>query len=227
MGAAWAWRSVESVPMPMSAVTTSGSDSQVTVYQASTDTLWDFWQAYKDGDGWHACWGGRIDNVSQDVGHFPKWFGASASGLAHEAGAVSIADVKSGRIEHAVSLELPVANVSSLVSWPAQRSDGTSTATSAIPEGGRLRLDPDVDVDGLDMTPIGKMVAKAAQRYGFLVTDRAGAVAVKAESPDAARLLTGSDPWISLLRGKQAYQVLDGFPWQRLKVLEPHYGRPQ
>ena len=215
----------EDVPIPDTAWPTAGTDAAVTVYQPSTDTLWDFWKANHDSTGWHACWGGRIDHVSQNPGAFPAPFGTSASGLAYEGGAVTVQDVQAGVIDHAVSLSLPPELISRVTSWPATRTDGASTAPDSLSEGSRLRLAADVNVDRLGLTPIATMVAKAAQKYGFIVTDRAGCVGVVAESPAARQQIDGINPWVPLLAGKAPYQVLDGFPWDRLQALPVDYGK--
>jgi len=215
----------EEVPIPDDAIPTVGTDSSLSIYQPSSDTLWDFWKAYHDSAGWHACWGGRIDDFSTSLGRFTRAFGASASGLAKEAGVVSINDVKSGEISHAVALSLPGAAVSRVVSWPALRTDGRSTASGALAEGVRLRLDPTVDVDALHLSPIGTMVAKAAQKYGFILTDKAGVVAIPAESPTPTEAVTGTDPWVSLMGGLKPYQLMNGFPWSKLEVLPNDYGK--
>lgn len=61
----------------------------------------------------------------------------------------------------------------SVVSWPANRSDGWNPTNEPnhIPEGMRFRLDPSVNVDALKMHPVGKAIAKAAQKYGFVIWD--------------------------------------------------------
>ena len=216
----------EQVPIPADAVPTSGTDSTIAVYDASTDTLWDFWKAFHDSAGWHACWGGRINNVSTGLDQFSGYFGTSASGLAYEGGVVSVHDVQSGSIDHAVALSLPRAALSKEVSWPATRGDGTGEPGSSLPQGSRLRLDPSLDVSTLGLTPIGAMVARAAQKYGFIVTDTAGCVSVPAESPAAFLQATGVDPWPALMGNRRPYQLLKAFPWDRLQVLPKDYGRP-
>ena len=62
----------------------------MTIWQPKTDTLWEFWQASKQSDGWHASWGGAIKHVSQSRGYYttnswpglsqPNW-GATATSL--------------------------------------------------------------------------------------------------------------------------------------------------
>ena len=57
--------------------------------------------------------------------------------------------------------------------WPAQRSDGTSTGTDCIPEGSRLRIDPNFDLNSIKLPAVTRMIAVAAQKYGMIMMDRA------------------------------------------------------
>ncbi|HEX8508769.1 MAG TPA: malectin domain-containing carbohydrate-binding protein [Propionibacteriaceae bacterium] len=215
-----------SVPMPSVAGGSSGNDSAISIYQPSSDKMWTFWKLNKQADGWHACWGGRIDGVSTSPGWFNGGFGTTATGLAGEGGMVNIKDVQAGSIDHALSLAILSPAHWSIVSWPAQRSDGSDLSPDAIPEGTRLRLKPGVDVDALKMHPIAKMVAKAAQTYGFIVTDKAGAVGVSAEGGGAVEGYTGSNPWPTLMNGTPSYAIMAGFPWSELEALPKDYGKP-
>ena len=217
----------EDVPIPADAVPAAGTDASLTVYQPSTDTMWDFWQAKRDRKGtWSACWGGRMDRVSKSYGYFLNGFGSSASGLANIGGAVGVREAQAGRIDHAMSLALPHVAHHTNVSWPAQRSDGWGRAAGDIPLGTRLRLDPKVNVDKLGLNPMAKMIAKAAQKYGFIATDRSGAVAVVAESGEPVRRATGVNPWEKILGGTPDYMVLRNFPWDKLQALPKDYGKP-
>ena len=145
-------------------------------------------------------------------------------------GMVSLADMKRGSIDHAVYLALPDVRTWTNFSWPAQRSDGWSADPASMPEGSRLRLDPAVNIDSLGgLTPLGKMVAKAAQTYGFVVSDKSGAVTVMTESGAATAAANGGvDPWVNLLdlTSKPSYTQLANFPWTRLQVLSPGWGKP-
>ncbi|MEZ0166643.1 DUF4124 domain-containing protein [Kineococcus sp. LSe6-4] len=214
------------VPIPDGAVPAAGTDGQLTIYSPETDQLWEFWKAKRVNGTWQACWGGRIDGVSTSPGYFDGYWGAAASGLAVSGGSVLIGDAQAGVIDHALSLQLVDVQEASTFSWPAQRSDGIDTAADAIPEGLRFRLDPTVNVDALKLTPIARAIAKAAQKYGFIVTDRAGAVAVVAESPSAVKADTGVNPWTTLMKGKPSYAIMKNFPWDRLQALPMDYGVP-
>lgn len=211
------------VPIPSGAVPASGTDGQLTIYSPSTDQLWEFWKAKKSGGTWSACWGGRIDAVSKSSGAFSGTFGASASGLAMAGGTIGIKDVQSGSINHALALQLPKPGKGH--SYPATRGDGWDTSAAKVPEGTRLRLDPSVKVDSLGLHPVAAMVAKAAQKYGFIVTDASGCTAVIAESPAASIAATGVDPWKDLLDGTAPYAVMADFPWNKLQALPANYGR--
>jgi hypothetical protein len=215
------------VPIPANAVPATGTDGELTIWSPSSDQLWEFWVAQRDANGnWTACWGGRIDHVSSSPGYFSNGYGASASGLAISGGMIEIEDARAGVINHALALAIPSPAIWSDVSWPAQRSDGGSTDSAAIPEGTRLRLDPSINVDALPLTPIAKLVAKAAQKYGFIVTDSSGAVAVVAESGAADQKLTGVNPWAAFMGSTPDYLTMRNFPWASLQALPKNYGQP-
>lgn len=212
------------VPIPDGATPAAGSDAQLTIYDPASDKLWEFWQARKRATGWTACWGGRIDDVSTSDGTFDAPFGATATGISMGATMISIAQAKAGRVGHAMYLGVIDAR-SGTQSWPANRNDGNVDRADVVTQGQRLRLDPSLDVTKLGLTPFGVMVARAAQRYGFIVADRAGAVSVITESGAATAQQTGANPWDVLLNGPD-YNALGNFPWDKMQALPLDYGRP-
>ena len=214
----------EDVPIPAGAVPASGSDQELTVWSPSSDQLWEFWVAYQSSGRWHACWGGRIDHVSTSPGFFTHGFGATATGLPYVGGMVTIADAKRGHVDHAVALQVIDTAAWWKLSYPAQRGDGSGSGP--VREGTRFRLDPSLDIDHLHLNPYAAMVAKAAQHYGFVVTDKGGAVAVIAESGNNLAANGSGNPWGSLLGGTPSYQVMKGFPWDRLQALPTDWGKP-
>jgi hypothetical protein len=213
------------VPIPADAIPAAGTDSELTIWSPSTDQLWEFWQLHRTGTGWSACWGGRIDDVAKSPGYFTDGFGASATGLATVGGMVSIAEARRGVIDHALALAITNPAPWNDVSWPAQRSDGSPGSTGVIAEGTRFRLDPKVDVAALHLTPLAAAIARAAQTYGFIVSDKASAVSVVAQSGAVEQAQTGSNPWSSILGATKSYEALRGFPWQDLQALPADYGR--
>jgi len=221
------------VPIPEAAAAASGSDGHMTVYQPATDTLWEFWRAHRRADGWHASWGGVIRGVSRNPGYYTAgawpglsgtngWnWGSTATSLPVAAGTVTRAELRRGRVDHA--LAVAVANPCRKVfSWPAQRTDGTSSKRNCIPAGARLRLDPRVNLDRLRLPRVTRILAEAAQRHGMIVRDRTGgslAFYLEAPSPRTRSPYTGAR---GLYRGVPSWRMLARFPFDRLQLLPLH-----
>jgi hypothetical protein len=222
------------VPIPANAQPGSDADAELTVWQPSTDKLWEFFHMRRLADGWHAGWGGAIQHVSQNPGYYSAeaWSGASsswgatASALPHAAGVITLADVQQGHIYHALAVNLPYP-CQGIYSWPAQRSDGTGTAANCIPEGARLRLDPTLDIAALHLPPFVQMMAEAAQRYGLIVRDQTHwAIGFWIQSPASAGTSdpfydsTGRPSATGPFMGLWPNQLLGYFPWSDLQVLK-------
>lgn len=98
------------VPIPSTAQAAAGTDEHMTVWQPSTDRMWEFWKMHKESDGWHAQWGGEGDNVSTNPGYFThsgvtnNW-GATATGLPLLGGLVTEADLQRGYINHVLAMQ--------------------------------------------------------------------------------------------------------------------------
>jgi hypothetical protein len=209
-------RDFDAVPIPAGAREAAGSDRHMTVYQPSTDTLWEFWVMRRDADGWHAAWGGKMTNVSTNAGYFEAPYGATATSLPLLGGLMTIKELQAGRIDHALALAVPNTDGDN-VTWPAQRGDGRVRGAAAIPEGTRFRIDPALDLDRLGLSPLALTMARAAQRYGIVVRDSAGVTVFYAEDPIA----TPGDPYRRIFGGQYPNRLLAGFPWERLQVVAP------
>jgi hypothetical protein len=217
------------VPIPLYAVPAKGSDAELTIYDAGTDTLWEFWRMRKTATGtWEACWGGRLKDAKNSHGTFNTHYGTTATSLPFIGGQITAEELAAGSIKHVLGISLVDIEKKSIFSWPAQRSDGINpyNALHRIPEGARFRLDPKVNVDALPMSKAGKTIAKAAQQYGFVVWDRAGAISLRAQNTYSYTQLGKANPYPALFGGKAAYQVLNGFPWEKLQFMPMHYKAP-
>jgi hypothetical protein len=211
-----AWRAV---PLPENAKPASGNDGELVVWQPSTNRMWEFWQLQRDGTGWHARWGGYMASVQTNPGYYvghTDW-GATATSLPAIAGLVRISELKSGHIDHALSVALPETS-SEVYSWPAERTDGNVASPDAIPEGTRFRLDPSLDISKLHLPSFIRMLAEAAQRYGVIVHDRGGAVTMFGEDPNPY----DNDPYLGphgFFQNKSLIKLMWQFPWAHLEAL--------
>jgi hypothetical protein len=213
------------VPLPAGARPASGTDGHLVVWQPSSNRLWEFWRLRRGAGGWQAAWGGAIDDVSHSSGTYgsaawpgaTRWWGASASSLSIVGGLITFADLRRGRIDHALSISLPLVR-KGVFAAPAKRTDGESTNPHSLPEGAHLRLNPKLDLAKLQLSPFTRMVAEAAQRYGIFVRDHAPEVIFDAQAPSS----TGADPYAGAhgyFENKTPIELLSEFPWQRLQVL--------
>lgn len=216
------------VPLPAYAKASAGTDGEMSIYQPASNTLWEFWQARNSNGQWQACWGGRMDNVKSNPGIWPGSYGTTATGLPFIGGQITAEELRRGEIRHAIGLALVEAEKPSVISWPAQRSDGynPSNAPNRIPEGLRFRLDPTINVDALNLHPVAKIIAKAGQKYGFVVWDKAGAISIRMQNPLSYTALGQPNPYPALFNGTPPYALLNGIPWNRLQFLPKDYGRP-
>jgi hypothetical protein len=213
------------VPLPSDAHPATGSDEHLVVWQPSTDRMWEFWHLTKTAEGWTAGWGGAMNHVSSGSGVYGpgSWsgatatWGASASSLSIAGGLVTLEDLQRGEINHALAISVPSVRAAAYAS-PAERTDGESKSSSSLPEGAHLRLDPALDLSSLHLPKLTLMLARAAQRYGIFIRDRASNLAFYAEDPTP----TGTNPYLGsqgYFEGHVTSQLLAAFPWSHLQVL--------
>ena len=211
------------VPLPADAYPAAGADAHLTLIQPSTDSMWEFFKLRREGDEWHAGWGGAIHDVSANPGYYtssswpgahPYW-GATATSLPVVAGTMTIGELEQGRIDHALAISIPNAR-RGVFAFPAQRTDGTLTTSVAIPEGSIFRLDPKVDIPSLHLPRLVAIMAEAAQRYGIIVRDKTlDAIGFYAEDPTPL----GKNPYARLFGGKTPGVLLKSFPWRYLQAV--------
>jgi hypothetical protein len=209
------------VPLPAHAKPAAGNDEQLTVWQPSTNTMWEFWHLHRVRGKWHARWGGKMTNVSHNPGYFTHdattddW-GATATGLPLLGGLITFADLERGYINHALAISLVETEPRYWV-WPAQRTDGDvfTAGVPGIPEGTRFRLDPHLNIASLHLSPLVRMIARAAQRYGIIVRDKSGAVSFYGQDPTQG----DENLWTPALEGQYPNNLLRTFPWSRLQAL--------
>lgn len=221
------------VPVPADAQPSTGTDNVMIIYQPSTETMWETTKTRLLSDGWHFGYGGRMINFSQNPGYYQEilaadgspleepWWGNSASGMPIADSVVSFRDLANGKIDHALGLLLPHNWITAgMKAWPAARSDGGSTDPNSVPEGARFRLDPKLDINSLNLPPLTRMIALAAQRYGLIVRDGSSNVSIDGQVPESPAQTAA---WQQALAGSGFQywsQVLKSFPWSRLQLAQ-------
>jgi hypothetical protein len=239
---------MSAVPIPAGAQASSGGDAQMIIWQPSSDTMWELWKASQDSAGqWHAAGGGRIMNVSSDPGFYrimkntnsscstnpnvklcEGLWGGAASHIPNLPGLMTLAQLQSGHVDHALIMAVPNA-MADAYSWPAQATDGQGNAL--IPEGARFRLDPSLNIDswfaglvGADgqprpIAPIDYIIAKTLQTYGAVVNNTSGSISFYAENyaPSGNDIFDGAT---GLFGGMKPFQFTSDLPWEHMQFLQ-------
>ncbi|OBB35443.1 hypothetical protein A5752_19635 [Mycobacterium sp. 852002-51961_SCH5331710] len=205
------------VPIPDDASPSPGSDGAMVVIDHDRRLLFEFWQARRQGDRWSASFGAVNELDGSGWGTYDNGF-STASGASRLGGVIRVDEMRRGVIPHALALQSDSV-CADVFRAPAVKTDGTYRGFDCIPEGARIRLSPDVDIDDLDLTPAGRAVAQALQVYGGYVVDYGGApLSVSFERDPAAPHHSPGEtytrqgmPW--------DYSRIEGIPWQQLEVL--------
>ena len=179
-----AWRAslqtaFAAVPIPAGAVPEAGSDSEMSIWQPSTDKLWEFFEMRLLPDGWHAAWGGAMQNVLAE----PRVLHGATRGRApHRIGgrqprACHMPPVSSPRPTFSRARSIMPWRSTSDTRGPAYGLGRLSAPTGQGPirtrsPGAHLRLDPNLNLAALHLPPLVYMMAKAAQKYGMIVRDQ-------------------------------------------------------
>lgn len=191
----------------------SPQDNQMVVLDLENRCEYDFWQIQEENGKWSASWGNAISMDSSGI--YEKGLSARGSGFTQLAGQIWPDELEKGRISHALIFSYTETASGGPV-WPATESDGTSDDPWALPEGTRLRLDPELDLDALDLTPYEQTIARALQEYGMFLVDTSGSgVSLEAIDP---RSVSGN-PYAGLLPDVD-YPPLSHLPADRFQVLK-------
>ncbi|HEX4753920.1 MAG TPA: hypothetical protein VH268_13570 [Solirubrobacterales bacterium] len=214
---------LSSVPLPPGAKPAAGTDEHLVVWQPSGNEMWEFWGLREEGGKWVTSYGGAMKDVSGSPGYYtssswpgaePIW-GATATSLPLVGGLMTIKQLESLKIEHALSMAIPYPGSDYV--WPAQRGDGWVNSPGAIPEGTIFRLPKSVNLKSLELTALGLAIAEAAQKYGMVVRDTSSCVCLYGE----ASTTSGAKPYAQIFGGKMPSDLLANFPWTELVAIQP------
>lgn len=207
------------VPIPASARPDPSLDAHMTIIDPGSNCEYDLYGAHKAPGGWQAIW--MNSTRLGGTGIYPAGMATTASGFAGNAGLIWPQELRSGHIDHALLFAYPFTKTGGPV-WPATSSDGLSNEPGAIPEGARLQLNPNLNLDSLGLPRYERVIAEALQRYGMFLGDTGGAMGLFA----IGRQSFASDPYGGILP-HGSYPDLSGIPVDQFRVLATLPQRPK
>jgi hypothetical protein len=205
-------RIMHDVPIPANARPDPMEDAHLSVIDPATRCEYDLYGAELTASGWTAKWANV--NSTAKSGIYPFGLSTRGTGFAPLAGMIWPAELRSGRINHALVFAFPYTR-SGGPAYPATASDGKTKLAAALPQGARVQLDPALDLDSLYLTTYERTIAVALQRYGMYLGDTGGALALYAVSPQSF----DTNPYAELIPD-EPYVFLNKIPVGRFRVLK-------
>jgi len=208
----WHW-----VPIPPEAQPAAADDAHMVIMSHDHQYAWDFWHALKHSDGyWSADAFRRWDLTGDGINSPYDGMGSSRVApvpLLH--GLITYDEiVNKGYINHALAFSYSQAKRNSPGVYPCETSNnGYCDRECCLWLGFRLQLNPDLDLDSLNLNGASKIIAKALQEYGmiFVENNGVGYNSIYAENLDAK-----AETWSGILDGSIVNIPLDQF-----RIVEP------
>lgn len=214
------------VPIPPGALPECGFDRLMGVLDPLTNRFYEFWVAEQLNDGsWRAETGNVIDVSGSGIfpGDGSVASGVRASGFPLLAGMIWPQELQAGSIHHALAFYyFPTRSGGPVL--PATASDGTVDDPAALPIGAHLQLDPNLDLNTLNLQPWERTIAEALQTYGMYCADTGFNISLS--------MLHGysfqGDPYAGLLppEAYHGYAFLNKIPASSFRVLKPPLPTP-
>lgn len=173
-----------------------GTDAQFTFWDRDNllgngGEFWDFWQVIVDGSGnWVPDGSGRVQvtNFSHFTGEIgsdgvpattPQVYASRGPGIPYLTGLVRLWEITAGAILHPIACAWD--QPANTFTYPACKSDGSSTIAADAPEGALIMLKSSFPVQDLSNAN-AKVFATAMQTYGLRCADNSGTSKIYAES---------------------------------------------
>ncbi len=192
----------------------SSQDNHMIIIDPVNGCEYDFWQTRKEDGSWVASWGNAIE--LSDDGIYDKGLSTRGSGFAFLGGLIWPDELVNEEITHALVFSYPFTKSGGPVA-PATDSDGTSEEANSLPEGARLRLNPDLDLSTLNLTSSEMTIATALQEYGMFLVDNGGDSGIALYAVDPASV--AENPYSGILPNDD-YPILENIPLEELQVMQ-------
>jgi hypothetical protein len=165
------------IPIPAGAEPDPEADGHLTIVDRANGCEYDLYGARRSADGWTAQWANSLPVDGNGI--YPYGLSTRASGFAPLAGLIWPDELAAGEIQHALLFAYPYTRAGGPVT-PATASDGKTDSEKALPIGARVQLDPSLDLRTLGLEGYELTIARALQRYGMILGDTGGALALYA-----------------------------------------------
>jgi hypothetical protein len=162
------------VRMPLEASGAAGTDGELLLIESGV--VHNFWQLKRQGVHVAAAQSYGAANLLKDSGWGSRSRGAgiTAAGSSQLAGLLVQAETNRGEIAHALQISIERSLAKPGHSGEAIASDGTNP-NGIVQEGDRLAIPPKTPMPS-GLSPLGRKVFRAYQKFGAFVVDVAGGV---------------------------------------------------
>lgn len=216
-----------------------GTDGQLIIVDTERRKSYEFYQTSRDGDGTVKINGdGSVTVGSMSVvdldGRGNKTAGGqnlniTGAGVSRLFGVIRAHEVRAAAsdprtaIKHALSVSLPVSfNCAGKWREPATKTDGRSSASDCVIQGGRYQMDPGFDCSTVG-TKMGRAVCYALQKYGAYNMDNNGSDKMVFYGQHRRSWPTADSDYAAV--GVSGDYSGLGIPMNRLRVLSSWSGR--
>ena len=176
----------EDIPLPDGVWADPSEDGHMILVDPKKRIVWEFSCAYQTKSrGWKAScidiWNLNDPGYREPFSGTYWWrSGVRGSGSPYIAGLIRPEEIEADEINHALAVGTPVnrLKISEDVEWKrelcspiAARTDGWRIGPQYIPEGARIQLNPNLELDSLNLSKEARIITKTLQKYGAFVVD--------------------------------------------------------
>lgn len=141
-------------------------DRHALMLDSSTCTLYETFDTRLTPTGWTAG-SGAVYNLRSNALRPAGWTSADAAGLPILPGLLRYAEVRAGRVDHAIRFTTDVTDRRYI--WPARHQAGSVTDPAYPPMGARFRLKASFPIGAY--SPDTQVVLRALKAYGLILAD--------------------------------------------------------
>lgn len=178
------------VPIPEGARPDPSEDAHMIVYDRARGYVWEmFGASVNNATGrWKTRGGIRWDLAGPGYDEIGEPGTAVGAGIPMFGTILRPEEIRTalkdgtGVVPHVLSGGYDSPRVGCFIGPMAKTTDGDDGRTWAIPEGAVLQLNPAIDVDKLELSPAGKVIARTLQQYGLVIRDDTGAFSIDVEN---------------------------------------------